>query len=158
MKCIVTDTISFLSNTFPKIYSSLYLNYLKQYSGLYDVNKTQLRALVFMRNYGEISMTELCAKLNIEKGSLTSMIDDLSKKGYVYREKNLKDRRKYMIVITEEGKKIAADFTEKLSNDLEAKFFKLDTDEREKYLEAIETLETLVNKSELNTIIILLVK
>ena len=119
MKCIVTDTISFLSNTFPKIYSSLYLNYLKQYSGLYDVNKTQLRALVFMKNYGEISMTELCAKLNIEKGSLTSMIDDLSKKGYVYREKNLKDRRKYMIVITEEGKKIAADFTEKLSNDLE---------------------------------------
>ena len=150
MKCIVTDTISFLSNTFPKIYSSLYLNYLKQYSGLYDVNKTQLRALVFMRNYGEISMTELCAKLNIEKGSLTSMIDDLSKKGYVYREKNLKDRRKYMIVITEEGKKIAADFTEKLSNDLEAKFFKLDTDEREKYLEAIEALETLVNKSELS--------
>ena len=148
MKCIVTDTISFLSNTFPKIYSSLYLNYLKQYSGLYDVNKTQLRALVFMKNYGEISMTELCAKLNIEKGSLTSMIDDLSKKGYVYREKNLKDRRKYMIVITEEGKKIAADFTEKLSNDLEAKFFKLDTDEREKYLEAIETLATLVNKSE----------
>ena len=146
----MTDTISFLSNTFPKIYSSLYLNYLKQYSGLYDVNKTQLRALVFMKNYGEISMTELCAKLNIEKGSLTSMIDDLSKKGYVYREKNLKDRRKYMIVITEEGKKIAADFTEKLSNDLEAKFFKLDTDEREKYLEAIETLETLVNKSELS--------
>ena len=150
MKCIVTDTISFLSNTFPKIYSSLYLNYLKQYSGLYDVNKTQLRSLVFMKNYGEISMTELCAKLNIEKGSLTSMIDDLSKKGYVYREKNLKDRRKYMIVITEEGKKIAADFTEKLSNDLEAKFFKLDTDEREKYLEAIETLATLVNKSELS--------
>ena len=150
MKCIVTDTISFLSNTFPKIYSSLYLNYLKQYSGLYDVNKTQLRALVFMKNYGEISMTELCAKLNIEKGSLTSKIEDLSKKGYDYREKNLKDRRKYMIVITEEGKKIAADFTEKLSNDLEAKFFKLDTDEREKYLEAIETLATLVNKSELS--------
>ena len=150
MKCIVTDTISFLSNTFPKIYSSLYLNYLKQYSGLYDVNKTQLRALVFMRNYGEISMTELCAKLNIEKGSSTSMIDDLSKKGYVYREKNLKDRRKYMIVITEEGKQIAADFTEKLSNDLEEKFFKLNTEDREKYLDAIETLETLLNKSELN--------
>lgn len=150
MKCIVTDTISFLSNTFPKIYSNLYLNYLKQYSSLYDVNKTQLRALVFMKNYGEISMTELCAKLNIEKGSLTSMIDDLSDKGYVYREKNLKDRRKYMIIITEEGKKIAADFTERLSNDLEEKFFKLNSEDRQKYLEAIETLEILLNKSELN--------
>ena len=150
MNCIVTNTIGFLSKTFPKIYSSLYLDYLKKYSVLYNVNKTQLRALVFIKNHGSISMTELCAKLNIEKGSLTSLIDDLSKKGYVYREKNLKDRRKYMIVITEEGKKIAADFTEKLSNDLEAKFFKLDTDEREKYLEAIETLATLVNKSELS--------
>lgn len=150
MKCIVTDTISFLSNTFPKIYSSLYLDYLKQYSSLYNVNKTQLRALVFMKNYGEISMTELCAKLNIEKGSLTSMIDDLTDKGYVYREKNLKDRRKYMIVITESGEKIAADFTEKLSNDLEEKFFRLDNEDREKYLEAIETLETILNKSELN--------
>ena len=150
MKCIVTDTISFLSNTFPKIYSSLYLNNLKQYSSLYDVNKTQLRALVFMRNYGEISMTDLCSKLNIEKGSLTSMIDDLSDKGYVYREKNLKDRRKYMIIITEEGKKIAADFTERLSNDLEEKFFKLNDEDRKKYLEAIETLDTLLNKSELN--------
>lgn len=150
MKCIVTDTISFLSNTFPKIYSSLYLNYLKQYSGLYDVNKTQLRALVFMKNHGEISMTELCAKLNIEKGSLTSMIDDLTEKGYVFREKNLKDRRKYMIVITKEGEKIAADFTEKLSNSLEEKFFKLDSNDREKYLEAIETLQDLLNKNELN--------
>ena len=150
MFTLSTDTISFLSNTFPKIYYSLYLNYLKQYSSLYNVNKTQLRALVFMRNYGEISMTELCSKLNIEKGSLTSMIDDLSDKGYVYREKNLKDRRKYMIIITEEGKKIAADFTEKLSNDLEEKFFKLNDEDRRKYLEAIETLETLLNKSELN--------
>ena len=103
MNCIVTNAIGFLSKTFPKIYSSLYLEYLKKYSALYNVNKTQLRALVFIKNHGSISMTELCAKLNIEKGSLTSMIDDLTKKGYVYREKDLSDRRKYMIVITEEG-------------------------------------------------------
>ena len=59
-----------------------------------DILKTQLRALVFIKNHGSISMTELCAKLNIEKGSLTSMIDDLTKKGYVYREKDLADRRR----------------------------------------------------------------
>ena len=114
MNCIVTNTIGFLSKTFPKIYSSLYLDYLKKYSVLYNVNKTQLRALVFIKNHGSISMTELCAKLNIEKGSLTSMIDDLTKKGYVYREKDLADRRKYMIVITEAGEKLAVDFTSKL--------------------------------------------
>ena len=78
-----------------------------------------------------------------------SMIDRYLKRGdmFVLAENN---EIKASCVITEEGKKIAADFTEKLSNDLEAKFFKLDTDEREKYLEAIETLATLVNKSELS--------
>ena len=148
MNCIVTNTIGFLSKTFPKIYSSLYLDYLKKYSVLYNVNKTQLRALVFIKNHGSISMTELCAKLNIEKGSLTSMIDDLTKKGYVYREKDLADRRKYMIVITEAGEKLAVDFTSKLSNDLEQKLFKLD--DREKYQEALETLQYILNKEELN--------
>ena len=140
MNCIVTNTIGFLSKTFPKIYSSLYLDYLKKYSVLYNVNKTQLRALVFIKNHGSISM----------KGSLTSMIDDLTKKGYVYREKDLADRRKYMIVITEAGEKLAVDFTSKLSNDLEQKLFKLDEDDREKYQEALETLQYILNKEELN--------
>ena len=95
-------------------------------------------------------MTELCAKLNIEKGSLTSMIDDLTKKGYVYREKDLADRRKYMIVITEEGEKLAVDFTSKLSNELEEKLFKLDEDDRIKYQQALETLQYILNKEELS--------
>lgn len=143
---MVQHTISFLSNTFPKIYSDLYLNYLKQYSELYDINKTQLKALVFLKSNSKVIMTELCAKLNMEKGSLTTLIDDLSKKGYVYREKNVKDRRKYMIVITEEGKQIAADFIEKISKDLEEKFFKFNNEDREKYIEAIKILENLAVK------------
>ena len=95
-------------------------------------------------------MTELCAKLNIEKGSLTSMIDDLTKKGYVYREKDLADRRKYMIVITEEGEKLAVDFTSKLTNELEEKLFKLDEDDRKKYQQALETIQYILNKEELS--------
>ncbi len=150
MNCIVTNTIGFLSKTFPKIYSSFYLEYLKKYSALYNVNKTQLRALVFIKNHGSISMTELCAKLNIEKGSLTSMIDDLTKKGYVYREKDLADRRKYMIVITEEGEKLAIDFTEKLSDELEEKLYRLNEEDRLKYQEALETLQYILNKEELD--------
>ncbi|MGL4914635.1 MAG: MarR family winged helix-turn-helix transcriptional regulator [Romboutsia sp.] len=150
MKCIVSDTIGFLSKTFPKIYSSLYLEYLKQYSATYDVNKTQLRALMFIRNYGAISMTDLCAKLNIEKGSLTSMVDDLTKKGYVVRTKDLSDRRKYLIIITEKGTMLASDFMGKLSNKLEEKLFKLDQEDQHKYMEAINTLQYILNKEEFN--------
>ncbi|MGL5316442.1 MAG: MarR family winged helix-turn-helix transcriptional regulator [Peptostreptococcaceae bacterium] len=150
MNCIVSDTITFLSKTFPKIYSSLYLEYLKQYSATYNVNKTQLRALMFVRNNGAISMTDLCAKLNIEKGSLTSMVDDLTQKGYVIREKDLADRRKYLITITEKGIKLASDFMEKLSDQLEEKLYRLSNEDQLRYIEAINTLQYILNKEELN--------
>lgn len=150
MNCIVSDTIDFLSKTFPKIYSTLYLDYLKRYSSAYDVNKTQLRALIFIKKNGAISMTDLCAKLNIEKGSLTSMVDDLTKKGYVFRENDLKDRRKYLITITEKGIKLAADFMEKLSGQLEEKFYRLSSEDQNRYIEDINTLEYILNKEELN--------
>ncbi|MEG1312427.1 MAG: MarR family transcriptional regulator [Romboutsia sp.] len=150
MNYIVSDTISFLSKTFPKIYSSLYLEYLKQYASTYNVNKTQLRALIFIKNNGIISMTDLCAKLNIEKGSLTSMVDDLSEKGFVIREKDLLDRRKYLINITEKGSEIALDFIEKLSKRLEIKFCRLTIEDRNRYINAINTLEDILNKDELS--------
>ena len=142
----VQETISFLSNTFPKIYSSLYLKYLKQYSELHNINKTQLKALVFLKGNSEINMTELCAKLNIEKGSLTSLIDDLSEKGYVCREKTVNDRRKYIIVLTKEGNQIAKNFIEKLSNNLENKFSKLNKEYIKKYLYDMKFLENLIDK------------
>ena len=77
------------------------------------------------------------------------MIDDLTKKGYVYREKDLADRRKYIIMITEEGDKLAVDFTNKLSEELEKKLFKLDESDRLKYQQALETLQYILSKEEL---------
>ena len=72
-----------------------------------------------------------------------------TKKGYVYREKDLSDRRKYIIMITEEGDKLAVDFTNKLSEELEKKLFKLDESDRLKYQQALETLKYILSKEEL---------
>lgn len=148
MKCIVSDTINFLSRTFPKIYSSLYLEYLKQYASTYSVNKTQLRALIIIKNNVAISMTALCNRLNIEKGSLTSMIDDLTEKGYVKKERDRVDRRKYLISITESGEEIASDFVDKLKFKLEERLIKLTEEDKQKYIGAVKTLEEIFDKYE----------
>lgn len=150
MNEIVRDVIEFLSKTFPKIYSSLYLEYLKEYTVNYDINRTQLRALVFVKKNGDISMSDLCERLNIEKGSLTTMVDDLAKKGYISRNRDLKDRRKYILSLTESGQKVANDFIEKLGNKLEERFLKLSEYDRSKFMGAIITLETILSKEEFN--------
>ena len=148
MKYTVSNYLLFLSKTFPKIYSSLYLEYLKQYASTYNVNKTQLKALIIIKNNRKISMTDLCNKLNIEKGSLTSMIDDLNEKGYVTRERDTADRRKYIITITESGEIITSDFVDKLKFRLEEKFTKLTDEDKQRYISALKILEEIFDKYE----------
>ncbi len=150
MNYIVSNTIDFVSKTFPKIYSKLYLEDLKKYAPTYNINKTQLRALMFIKNNGAITMTDLCSKLNIEKGSLTSMVDDLSKKGFVVREKDLYDKRKFLINTTDKGNEIALDFIGKLSDRLEEKFLRLSEEDRDRYIDAINALRDILSKDEFN--------
>ena len=60
------------------------------------------------------------------------------------------DRRKYLITITEKGINLAIDFMDKLSGQLEEKFYRLSTEDKDRYIEAINTLEYILNKEELN--------
>lgn len=146
MNEIIRDIIDFVSKTFPKIHASLYLESLKEYAANINVNRTQLRALVFIKNNGEITMTDLCEKLNIEKGSLTTMVDDLTKKGYLTRNRDLRDRRKYILNLTTSGEEIAKDFLESLGNRLEVRFLQLDEQDRNKFMESIKNLEEILIK------------
>jgi len=147
MKKLVNETITFVSKTLPEIYSTLYLDFLKEYSPNYDVNKTQLRALIFIKNNGPKSMTELCFKLNIEKGSLTSMIDDLTNKGYVVRERDLNDRRKYLINLTDNGNKVAEECLDKLIDGLGEKLSKLSEKDRIDYIESIIKIQEIIENN-----------
>ncbi|MDU1538977.1 MAG: MarR family transcriptional regulator [Paeniclostridium sordellii] len=149
MNEIIKDIIDFVSKTFPKIHASLYLESLKEYASNIDVNRTQLRALVFIKNNGEITMTDLCEKLNIEKGSLTTMVDDLTKKGYLTRIRDLRDRRKYILNLTNEGDVIAKDFLEELGKKLESRFLELSEEDRDKFMQSIKNLEDILIKENL---------
>ena len=149
MNEIIKDIIDFVSKTFPKIHASLYLESLKEYAANTDVNRTQLRALVFIKNNGEITMTDLCEKLNIEKGSLTTMVDDLTKKGYLIRTRDLRDRRKYILNLTNEGDVIAKDFLEELGKKLESRFLELSEEDRDKFMQSIKNLEDILIKENL---------
>lgn len=146
MNEIIKEIIDFVSKTFPKIHASLYLESLKEYAANINVNRTQLRALVFINNNGEITMTDLCEKLNIEKGSLTTMVDDLTKKGYLTRTRDSRDRRKYILNLTTSGEDIAKDFLEALGTRLESRFLELNEEDRNKFMYSIKNLEEILIK------------
>lgn len=145
MQNSIETTISFLVKSLPKLFNDFYLEDIKKFISDKNVNKTQLRALTFIKNYGAINMTELCNMLNIEKGSLTTMIDDLVEKGYVERVNDKKDRRRYIIVMTEAGDLLSDNFMTYLKGSLEQKMERIGMD---KMSSLVGSMENIINITE----------
>ena len=145
MQNSIETTISFLVKSLPKLFNDFYLEDIKKCISDKNVNKTQLRALTFIKNYGAINMTELCNMLNIEKGSLTTMIDDLVEKGYVERVNDKKDRRRYIIVMTEAGDVLSDNFMTYLKGSLEQKMERIGMD---KMSSLVGSMENIINITE----------
>ena len=145
MQNSIETTISFLVKSLPKLFNDFYLEDIKKFISDKNVNKTQLRALTFIKNYGASNMTELCNMLNIEKGSLTTMIDDLVEKGYVERVNDKKDRRRYIIVMTEAGDVLSDNFMTYLKGSLEQKMERIGMD---KMSSLVGSMENIINITE----------
>lgn len=120
---LAKDIIDLMLNILPDLNENIFYRYIKHFVEDKDINKTQLRCLLYLNNYGVDNMSTLCSKLNVEKGSITSLVDDLTKKGYVLRQRDEVDKRRYRLLITDKGKdlteKFQVEYTGYLINKLE---------------------------------------
>lgn len=66
-------------------------------------NKNQNRAIHMIKREGKITASQLGRKLDMEKGSLTTLIDSLEEMQYVTREPHATDRRKVLLALTQQG-------------------------------------------------------
>ena len=71
----------------------------------YNLNKNQNKAIIIIGAAENIMPTTLGKYLDLQKGSLTSMIDALEKDELICRKKDPEDRRKTLLVLTEKGEK-----------------------------------------------------
>jgi DNA-binding MarR family transcriptional regulator len=103
------------------------------------LNKTHGKTLVVLCRKGSRTMTELVQDLNIEKGSMTSVVDSLIEKSLIVRERDQDDRRKVIISLTEEGKKLANNLREEMNSFILTKLDQLG-DERKKAVKSFITI------------------
>lgn len=68
------------------------------------IKKNHTMVLGFLYRNQVLTATEIAKILNMEKGSLTTLIDQLEAFGLVIRCKDLNDRRKILISLTDAGK------------------------------------------------------
>lgn len=66
-------------------------------------NKNQSMAIMIIGKAGQIMPSALSKFINMEKGSLTTLIDSLEEKKFVIRSSDHNDRRKVLLSLTSEG-------------------------------------------------------
>ena len=84
-----------------------------------------------LKKEGFLTQNELAKRMNIAAPTLTRMIHNLEKKGFIAREKDKADRRKTIVRLTEEGNEVHGIISEKLKAADDKIFHSFNKEEKE---------------------------
>lgn len=110
----------------------------------HPLNNQQHVMMTLRIRYSMDSPTEIAKKMGITKSAISQQLKLLEDKGYIKRERNLKDKRSITITLTKKGKQYEQDmndFYEKVAKKFDQH---LSTDEMEQMLVSLKTLENIV--------------
>lgn len=114
----------------------------------YSLNKNQNRAVMIIGGKGEVMPSMLGKFLDLQKGSLTSMVDALEEKGLVYRKGDPSDRRKTLVSLTDKGMEYRAWLMERTEENLSEILNRLDEEDIVEYQASLEGLLNVFKKLE----------
>lgn len=101
-----------------------------------------LEAVDTLDQQGQNRMSDIAAHLAISMGALTTSVNVLVRKGYLFRESGVKDRRIVYVKLTGKGQQAAAihrEFHQKMIDSLEKE---LNDEEWDTLVHSLEALET----------------
>jgi DNA-binding MarR family transcriptional regulator len=90
----------------------------------WDIRPQQFAILRALSATGEAFQQELCQALGIDSGNMVELIDGLEALGFVLRRRDPRDRRRYLLALTEEGQTSFAAMT-KAVDQYDAQFLEL---------------------------------
>lgn len=121
------------------------ISYLYRYEQIYIEKKIELYGIgsgqfpFLMRLYREdgINQETLSNYLKIDKGTTARAIQKLVDEGYVFRQRDEKDKRSYRVFLTEKGKKLEPDMKKIVSEWEDILFFGFDDSQRKEIKDSL---------------------
>lgn len=89
-----------------------YYHYLDEYLNEMNIALSQVYFLLALYNKDHVSQEYLADILGLSEGTVTKSIRSLSHKHLVKRERNTEDKRKKIVILTEEGRSLVDEFHE----------------------------------------------
>ena len=110
-------------------------------------DKGQGRILTILKMQPEIVQKELGYLLDISKQALAELINKLEKKGYITRTRSEKDRRSFVIKLTELGREAMPEKKDEIGDEYIEEFFKcLNENEQNNLINYIERITEDIEK------------
>lgn len=111
-----------------------------------ELSKNQPIVIKIIGIQGEIMPSTLGKYTGMDKSSLTRMVDDLEKKGIVFRKTDPDDRRKVLVSLTEKGLN-CYNYLTKITVEMADEILTfVDDRDIEEYLKSLETMVKILRK------------
>lgn len=119
----------------------------KKISGKFkELSKNQPMVIKIIGMEGEVMPSTIGKYTGLEKSSLTRMVDDLEKKGIVYRKTDPDDRRKVLVSLTEKGLNYY-NYLNKITAEMADEILKfVDEKDIEDFVQSLETMVRILRK------------
>jgi DNA-binding MarR family transcriptional regulator len=133
-----------LSQQFVEIMVLLHNNFGRQTQVPLPLN--QFGVLCALMDTQGMAIIDLSRQLNISKQQMTNVIEKLLTSGYVSKNPDPKDRRRFVVTISDKGEKLLAEHMEQFRQRFEIHARNLTTDERQELASILRRYYELINK------------
>lgn len=136
------DLIKFMS-LFHRLFTP---SFKTEIDSQYTCSKNQVRAIMIIGRSQQISPTVLGKCMDMEKGSITSLVDSLEAMNLAYRQDDLEDKRKTWIHLTSEGKNYYSKQEENFIQQIKQVFKSLSQEELINYSKDLKNVVAIMEK------------
>jgi DNA-binding MarR family transcriptional regulator len=109
-----------------------------------DLSLRQVTALAMIKDE-QPTLGELARRLRVTPAVVTGLVDRLERRGYVTRAGSSEDRRRIHLILTDDGKKMAATVQQRIADDFSAALDGLDSETLVDMAQALQEVERITN-------------
>lgn len=110
----------------------------------FEITNPQFDALLVLRDYGDLTMGELCAKMYLACSTATDLIDRMERNGLIERVRDTADRRVIRLKVLPKGEAVIDEVLEARQGYLASILSELDAADKERLIGALEQLNYLM--------------
>lgn len=112
----------------------------------FDITPPQLDALLVLREFGNLTMGELCGRMFLACSTATDLIDRMERNGLIERVRDTNDRRVIRLRMLDKGSVVIDEVLVARRDYLSAILTEVDVPDKERLIQSLEQLNYLMTR------------